>query len=111
MSNFQSVRKDPDFQHQASRRNIYSTSSSKYNTQAQVVCQICGKPKHIASECWYRYDFSQSEEEVPQALAAMNINEVPDPNWYVKTGATAHMTPDQVLLLPLYLIQKKIKYM
>lgn len=30
----------------------------------------------------------------PQALAAMNINEVPYPNWYVDTSATTHMSND-----------------
>lgn len=29
------------------------------------------------------------EDDIPQALAAMCMNEILDPNWYVNTGATA----------------------
>lgn len=41
-----------------------------------------------AQDFWNRYDFAYNEEEVPQTLAAMI--EVPEPNWYVDTNATAH---------------------
>lgn len=58
----------------------------------RVICQICGKPNDTAQECWHRYDYAQAEDEVPQALATMCINHVPEPNWYVNTDATADMT-------------------
>lgn len=55
---------------------------------------ICGKSNHSAQKCWYQYNFSHTEDEGPQTLAVMNINEVPDPNWYADTGTTAYMTND-----------------
>lgn len=48
-------------------------------------------------------------EEVPQALPAMTINEVLDPNWYAPIGGTTHMTNDPGILLLALLIKGKIK--
>lgn len=54
--------------------------------------QICGKPVHTAQKCWYISAIAHNEEEVLQALAAMTINDIPDPNQYADTGATTHAT-------------------
>lgn len=35
---------------------------------------------HTTQKCWYYHYFAHNEEDVVQALAAMNINEVPDLN-------------------------------
>ena len=56
----------------------------------EVICQICHKRKHSAAECWYRYDYDNEED--PQALAAMNLQENNDQQFYVDSGATSHMT-------------------
>ena len=46
-------------------------------------------------DCWNRFDHSYQLEEIPQALATMTLNEEDkDPNFYVDSGATTHITND-----------------
>ena len=46
-------------------------------------------------DCWNRFDYSYQSEEILQALAAMALHEEEkDPNFYVDSGATAHITND-----------------
>lgn len=61
---------------------------------AQVpTCQLCGCQGHEALKCWYRWDFSYlAQEELPQALATLTVNEEADANIYMDTGASAHIT-------------------
>ncbi|KAH9666463.1 hypothetical protein KPL70_020649 [Citrus sinensis] len=58
-----------------------------------VICQICHLPKHTAIECRRRYDYSHLTEEIPQALAAMNLD-ANDAKLYDDSGATTHMVND-----------------
>lgn len=51
------------------------------------------------------------EDDIPQALAAMCMNEILDPNWYVNTDATAHMTSNSGNCLLLLFSLGKIKYL
>nr|GMD84145.1 Retrovirus-related Pol polyprotein from transposon RE1 [Ipomoea batatas] len=60
-------------------------------------CQICGKLNHIALYCWYRFDYSYQSEDLPQALAALTLNNN-DPSFYMDSGATAHMTNNAGML-------------
>nr|GLL27111.1 hypothetical protein L195_g010371 [Ipomoea trifida] len=60
-------------------------------------CQICGKLNHIALDCWYRFDYSYQSEDLPQALAALTLNNN-DPSFYMDSGATAHMTNNAGML-------------
>lgn len=63
-------------------------------SQALVHYRICGKPTHILQKCWYRYNFARNEEEIPQPLVAMTINEVPDLNRYADIDAITLMIND-----------------
>lgn len=45
-----------------------------------------------AQKCQYLYNYSCNDDEVPNALAAMNTTKLLDPNWYAYIGGTAHMT-------------------
>lgn len=62
--------------------------------------------KIIQHNCQYPYDFANNEEEGPQLLGAMTLNKVSDPNQYVDTGATSHVTNDLGNLF-LALLQQK----
>ena len=56
------------------------------------MCQICGKRNHTTIKCWSIFDHSiQPEEEQPQALAALNINEEHDPALYADSSTTTHI--------------------
>ncbi|KAG8379883.1 hypothetical protein BUALT_Bualt07G0135600 [Buddleja alternifolia] len=58
----------------------------------KVSCQICGRNNHTALECYHRFNHAYQAKDIPQALAALNIEHVPDLEWFPDTGATAHMT-------------------
>ncbi|XP_018806504.2 uncharacterized protein LOC118349168 [Juglans regia] len=56
-------------------------------------CQICGKQGHTAIKCWHRFDHAVQPNDIPQALAAMTLeNNIHDTEWTADTGASAHMT-------------------
>lgn len=76
----------------------------------QVYCQIFSKPNHRAEKCWYLYDYAHTQEEVPQALSVMSVNEVPDPNCYADSGETTHVTTDPGNLVSSIPILVNIKY-
>ncbi|KAA8539286.1 hypothetical protein F0562_025978 [Nyssa sinensis] len=56
---------------------------------AEVRCQICNKPRHIAKDCWYRTDFHY--QPPTQALMASNETLAND-QWFFDSGATHHIT-------------------
>lgn len=72
--------------------------------------QICGKPVHTAQKCWYISDIAQNEEEVLHALAAMTINDIPDPNQYADTGATTPATNNPGNLVSCTSIKEMINF-
>jgi hypothetical protein len=51
-------------------------------------CQVCYKLGHTANICWYRFD----EEFVPDTHVAAMTSTGNDPNWYLDSGATDHIT-------------------
>jgi hypothetical protein len=51
-------------------------------------CQVCYKLGHTANICWYRFD----EEFVPDTHVAAMASTGNDPNWYLDSGATNHIT-------------------
>ena len=57
-------------------------------------CQICKKKGHHALKCWHRFDNSYQDDQIPQALAALHLNQPSDCDWLPNTGATAHITDD-----------------
>lgn len=57
-----------------------------------MVCQIYGKRNHTAIRCWSRFNHSvQPEDELPQALTALRINDDLDPTLYADSGATTNI--------------------
>lgn len=96
---------------------FYSQNSVASN-KSSLLCQVCGKNGHIASQCWYRYDSSytidphsfssniaSSSSSVPvrpaaplpatpaQAMIA-TPHSVCDSSWYVDSGASNHLAYD-----------------
>ena len=77
----------------APRGGAPSKSSGGRGSSSRPPCQICGKVGHTAIKCWHRMDESYYEEPSTTALAATTSYKV-DPNWYLDTGATDHITSD-----------------
>ncbi|KAG7960165.1 hypothetical protein I3843_10G109400, partial [Carya illinoinensis] len=75
-----------------SNNNNAYRGTGRDSTHSEV-CQICGKHGHIALKCWERFNHSLQPDDIPQALAAMTLNDPSnDAEWTVDTGAFAHMT-------------------
>jgi hypothetical protein len=53
-------------------------------------CQVCFKKNHTAAECWHRFDESYVLDQ-KLATTASSAYQI-DPNWYVNSGATDHIT-------------------
>ena len=62
-------------------------------SEGTLICKICNNANHSALDCCNRFDYSYQAKGIPQALAAMDLNEEEkDPTFYVDLGATTHMT-------------------
>ncbi|KAJ0983603.1 hypothetical protein J5N97_011858 [Dioscorea zingiberensis] len=58
-------------------------------------CQVCGKAGHTALKCYHRFDHSyQAEESANFAGLTTTPSYQIDPNWYMDSGATDHITSD-----------------
>lgn len=77
------------------------------NFRDKMICQLCGKPGHVALKCFRRFDvhFTGANSPSPQAyLSDMSTMEYGqedyyhepqyDSSWYVDSGATNHITND-----------------
>jgi hypothetical protein len=71
------------------RRSAGGVPSDANGGQNRPRCQVCKKVGHEADICWYRYDDSYA----PNIRAAnMASPSGADPNWYLDSGATYHIT-------------------
>lgn len=65
----------------------------------KIVCQICGKPGHLAFDCYQRMN-AVIEGRIPakrltaMASSPMTLNRQHNVSWLFDTGANAHITPD-----------------
>ncbi|XP_075485276.1 uncharacterized protein LOC142524997 [Primulina tabacum] len=72
------------------QRRMTPTEREMYR---DAICQICGITGHIAKICWHLSNYTQTQDEVPKALAALTLdNTVFDTEWTSDTGASHHMT-------------------
>uniref|UniRef100_A0A2N9G158 Reverse transcriptase Ty1/copia-type domain-containing protein n=1 Tax=Fagus sylvatica TaxID=28930 RepID=A0A2N9G158_FAGSY len=81
-----------------SKAENYPTNNNQQSQRTPTQCQICDRFGHLASKCWYRYDYSHNtNENLSQALVSTTLSDTQynDPNWYTDTGATSHMTYDK----------------
>lgn len=71
-----------------------STGQNNHTTSAtqRPICQICGRMGHTALRCWNRFDTNYQNDNLPQALAALQVSETSGQEWYPDSGATAHVT-------------------
>lgn len=98
---FRSSSNQNNFRHPANnnqfkgRSEEHQRSLRKEENFTNVVCQICGKTNHTAVKCWSRFDHSvQPEDQLAQALSAMQMHDDIDPTLYADSGATKHVMND-----------------
>ncbi|KAA8525210.1 hypothetical protein F0562_006926 [Nyssa sinensis] len=71
-------------------RRMTPAERDKYREQQ---CQYCGMMGHIAKICWWVPKKPIQQDEIPQALAALTLdNTIIDTEWTTDTGASNHMT-------------------
>lgn len=49
---------------------------------------------HVALKCYHRFDHSYQADENRVATAATAPSYIVDPDWYIDTGTTDHITND-----------------
>jgi hypothetical protein len=68
--------------------------SPNKNGNGGHLCQICFKGYHSALKCWHRFDQAYQPEDHVKQAATVTHGYAADPNWYVDTCATDHITND-----------------
>lgn len=82
----------------------------RFISRDRVICQLCGKPGHLALKCFKRFDvhFTSIPAPPPQSPQAyftdftnfdnfqgdLSYGQDYDASWYVDSGATTHITND-----------------
>jgi histone deacetylase 1/2 len=75
-------------------RNQGRGGNSGGNQGSHPVCQICNKVGHIALRCYSRFDHAYGGEEEHHSTNHATTSYQMDPNWYMDSGATDHITED-----------------
>uniref|UniRef100_A0A2N9ELM4 Uncharacterized protein n=1 Tax=Fagus sylvatica TaxID=28930 RepID=A0A2N9ELM4_FAGSY len=91
-NNFSTNQGRNNFQNQRGRgrgRSNFSNSSNR------PFCQVCQKPRHVALQCYHRFDNTYQYDNNPQMQALLATpQQTIDPNWYPDSGTTHHVTSD-----------------
>jgi len=94
--NYYQSRPNKSHNFQASNSRFPPNSNTNWKAppkqQNKEACQICGRTNHIATKCYYRYEYSNVEESSQEALTSLYLNDDNDQNFYVDSGASTHMT-------------------
>lgn len=72
-----------------------NNSSGQGGRGSCPTCHICGKNNHTAAKCYHRFDhlYQVDEGHFAQVVVMTSSYQV-DPNWYIDTSATDHITSD-----------------
>lgn len=65
-----------------------------WNNSSRPICQICGKPGHVAAKCYHRFDQTFQGTQNNNAYSA-SPDSVGNSEWLIDSGATNHITADQ----------------
>ncbi|KAI0491389.1 hypothetical protein KFK09_025649 [Dendrobium nobile] len=74
------------------RTNNSGSRNTSNNTQ---ICQICNKKGHSASACWHRLNLNYTPQQTTvqeNQKAMVASTEQSNPNWYLDSGASSHLT-------------------
>lgn len=72
--------------------NFSGWNQSQQNATGRSVCQICGRTGHSALKCYNRFDMAYQSEDIPKALAALQVSDDTGREWHPDSGSTAHIT-------------------
>ncbi|GAA0183187.1 hypothetical protein LIER_30648 [Lithospermum erythrorhizon] len=71
--------------------------NSIYPLKGSVKYQICNAYNHSALDCTNRFNHSFTSSKLHNSLAAINFDDDVASTWYPDSGASAHMTGNQLL--------------
>lgn len=88
--------------------SMFRGRGGRFPTRDRFICQLCGKPGHLALKCFKRFDVHYtgiSAPSPPQAFFTdmtnyessqddLSYGQDYDASWYVDSGATTHITND-----------------
>nr|XP_016464848.1 PREDICTED: uncharacterized protein LOC107787745 [Nicotiana tabacum] len=87
------------FQHSTSGRGVLAPSPyhlpafvAPTPTFTTVICQICDLSGHTAFACPQHHNHAYTAPSLQANMPALSLQSPPDKNWYLYSGATAHMT-------------------
>ncbi|KAI0498995.1 hypothetical protein KFK09_019895 [Dendrobium nobile] len=73
-----------------------NTQNARPSNPNAPQCQICGKRGHLAHNCWHRLNITVSPPETTasnnSARAMVAANDTENPDWYLDSGASTHLT-------------------
>ncbi|KAJ9552406.1 LOW QUALITY PROTEIN: hypothetical protein OSB04_016451 [Centaurea solstitialis] len=78
----------------SNRRSHSSLGRGRGKSHRSQPCQICGALGHLANQCYDRYNRPPSANLAEAFNATCTINDPRKSDWYLDTGASAHMTPN-----------------
>ncbi|KAI0525208.1 hypothetical protein KFK09_004600 [Dendrobium nobile] len=64
--------------------------STRSSSDKGMICQICHKKGHNATNCWHRLNMQYTPSARNRALAA--TQDPPSTNWFLDSGASSHLT-------------------
>lgn len=79
-------------------RGFHQQTTASGTSNSRPTCQICGRAGHTALKCWNRFDNNFQPNDVPPALAALQVSGVSGSEWYPDSGATAHIASNPSIL-------------
>ncbi|PKU68330.1 Retrovirus-related Pol polyprotein from transposon TNT 1-94 [Dendrobium catenatum] len=70
-------------------------NSQPGSSNNRPICQICGKPGHVAINCWHRcnLNYAPTTSRQPRALLAQPSSTA-NQDWVLDSGASSHLTLD-----------------
>jgi hypothetical protein len=72
-------------------KNVHAPATSSDTGSSQPRCQVCMKVDHTTATYWYRYDVDYVPDNHMVAIVSSSHT---DPNWYIDSGVTDHITSD-----------------
>lgn len=81
-------------------RNTYSNYTGYFNNhRSHIICQVCNRAGHLASNCYHQYKRSYQSYNVSPTAMFHAPSSIYDQNWYLNSGGTHHITADMVNLI------------
>lgn len=74
-------------------KNTYgSSTTTRNNPKASILCKICSKKGHSANSRWHRFDTQYVAPSKNVNTGLLASSDTTDANWFLDSGASSHLT-------------------